>query len=167
MYAKNKDAIKMKLSYSIIAFICVIGFSFINKVDMAYNIYTNILLFIISSICGTYFILFISEKIKQNSILEFIGKKSLPIMLFHFLSFLIVNGIIVYVYDLPINRILDYPTIKDYKWWWLLFLFIGIFVSILIDEIILFLKSFFPSYFTVNYWFKKINKKYNLCLYLL
>jgi hypothetical protein len=134
---------------------------------MACNTYTNILLFIISSICGTYFILFISEKIKQNSILEFIGKKSLLIMLFHFLSFLIVNVIIVYVYDLPINRILDYPTIKDYKWWWLLFLFIGIFVSILIDEIILFLKSFFPSYFTVNYWFKKINKKYNLCLYLL
>lgn len=155
LYEKNKEKIKMKWSYFITAFICVIGFSFINKVDMAYNTYTYFSLFILTSICGSYTILFVSEKVNRNSILEYIGKKSLSIMMFHFLSFLIVNVIIVYVYDLPINRILEYPTIKDYNWWWLLFLFVGVFLSILIDEIILVLKSFSPPYFAVNYWFEK------------
>ena len=161
LYAKNKEEIKMKWSYFIPAFICVIGFSFINKVDMAYNTYTYFSLFILTSICGSYTILFVSEKVNRNSILEYIGKKSLSIMMFHFLSFLMVNVIIVYVYDLQINRILEYPTIKEYRWWWLLFLFVDVFLSILIDEIILVLKSFSPPYFAVNYWFEKLNKKYN------
>jgi len=156
LYAKNKEEIKMKWSYFITAFICVIGFSFINKVDMAYNTYTYFLLFILTSICGSYTILFVSEKVNRNSILEYIGKKSLSIMMFHFLSFVIINLVIVLLYALPIDRILDYPTIKEYRWWWLLYSVVGVIIPLFIDKIIFDFERVLPQYFTITFWLKKI-----------
>lgn len=146
----------MKWSYFFTAFICVIGFSFINKVDMAHNTYTYFSLFILSSICGSYTILFVSEKVNRNSILEYIGKKSLSIMMFHFLSFVIINLVIVLLYALPIDRILDYPTIKEYRWWWLLYSVVGVIIPLFIDKIIFDFERTLPQYFTITFWLKKI-----------
>ena len=159
LYAKNQKYIKMNVFLLIPAIAVVIGSSYINTVDLAYNTYTYFSLFILSSICGTYVILFVSEKIKQNYILEYIGQKSLSIMIFHFLSFVTINLVIVLLYDLPIERILDYPTIKEYRWWWLLYSAVGVIAPLLIDKIIVSLEKKLPRYLTITFWFEKLNTK--------
>lgn len=156
LYAKNMGRIKINLIFFIMAAIVVMYSSCINTVDLAFNKYTYLSLFILSSICGSYCVLFISEKIKQHKTLEFIGQKSLPIMIFHFLSFVPINLLIVHIYDLQTERILDYPTIKEYNWWWILYAFMGITMPVFIDKIISGIESKIPSYFTFTFWFKKL-----------
>ncbi len=159
LYAKNQKYIKMNVFLLIPAIAVVICSSFINKVDLAYNTYTYFSLFLLTSICGSYTILFVSEKIKQNYILEYIGQKSLSIMIFHFLSFVTINLVIVFLYDLPIDRILDYPTIKEYRWWWLLYSVVGVIIPLFIDKIILGIEKMLPHYLIITFWFEKLNTK--------
>lgn len=157
LYASNMEYVKMNLLFFIIALVVLIYSSIINIVDLAYNTYTSILLFILSSICGTYSVLFVCKKIKQNSFLEFIGKKSLAIMIFHFLSFVPINLMIVFLYNLPLERILDYPTIKEYHWWWILYSVVGVLGPLLIDKIIIDFEKLLPRCFTFTFWFEKLN----------
>ncbi|WP_158589727.1 acyltransferase family protein [Flavobacterium sp. 120] len=159
LYAKNQKYINLNGFLLIPAIAFVIGSSYINTVDLAYNTYTYFSLFILSSICGTYVILFVSEKIKQNYILEYIGQKSLSIMIFHFLSFVTINLVIVLLFDLPIERILDYPTIKEYRWWWLLYSAVGVIAPLFIEKIIVSLEKKLPRYLTNTFWFEKLNTK--------
>lgn len=170
LYAKNQKYIKMNVFLLIPAIAIVICSSYINTVDLAYNTYTYFSLFLLTSICGSYTILFVSEKIKQNYILEYVGKKSLSIMIFHFFSFVTINLVIVSLYDLPIDRILDYPTIKEYRWWWLLYSVVGVIIPLFIDKIIVGIERKLPPYFMITFWLEKLNTKKNksfLCLYLL
>lgn len=147
----------MNLLFFILALVVLIYSSFVNTVDLSFNTYTYISLFILSSICGTYTILSVCEKIKQNRFLEFIGKNSLTIMIFHFLSFVPINLIIVFLYHLPLERILDYPTIKEYHWWWLLYSVVGVLGPLLINKIIIDFEKLLPRCFTFTFWFQKLN----------
>jgi hypothetical protein len=40
--------------------------------------------------------------------------------------------IIVFVYRLPIDKINDYPTIKEYHYWWILYSFAGVSIPLLL-----------------------------------
>ncbi len=159
LYSKNKGEVSMNYFYLTLAIVVVLYSSFVNTVDLAYNTYTYISLFCLSSISGTYIILFVSEIISQNYILEYLGQKSMSIMIFHFLSFVIINLVIVLLYDLPMERILDYPTIKGYRWWWLIYSVAGVAFPLLIDAIIVMLEKRLPLYFKVTFWFEKLNTK--------
>jgi fucose 4-O-acetylase-like acetyltransferase len=161
LYAKDQKYIKMNVFLLLPAIAIVICSSYINTVDLAYNTYSYFLLFILTSICGSYAILFISEKIKQNYILEYIGQKSLSIMIFHFFSFIVINLVIVFLYHLPIERILDYPTIKEFRWWWLLYSIVGVIIPLFIDKIIVGIERKLPLYFTITFWLEKLNIKKN------
>jgi acyltransferase len=159
LYSKNKDYIIMNIYIVLLALVILLYATFTNSVDLAYNTYTSIWLFILSSVSGTYIIVYVSEKIKQNYFLEYIGQKSLSIMLFHFLSFVPINLVIVELYDLPIERILDYPTIVVYRFWWLLYVVTGVFMSLLIDKIITGFEKKLPKHITFTYYLEKLNSK--------
>ena len=80
-YIKNK-----KIKYSEIVFLLSINViaCFINgRIELLELRLNNIILYFISSITGTMFIIYMSKKISDNKILEYIGRNSLVIMCAH------------------------------------------------------------------------------------
>lgn len=80
-YIKNK-----KIKYSEIVFLLSINViaCFINgRIELLELRLNNIILYFISSITGTMFIIYMSKKISDNKILEYIGRNSLVIMCTH------------------------------------------------------------------------------------
>ena len=47
--------------------------------------------------------------------LDFIGKNTLTILTWHFLAFKLVSLSIIGIYDLPIERLAEFPVIKEYS----------------------------------------------------
>jgi fucose 4-O-acetylase-like acetyltransferase len=160
LYSKNKNQVIMNIYIVLLALAILLYATFTNSVDLAYNTYTSIWLFILSSVSGTYIIVYVSEKIKQNYILEYMGQKSLSIMLFHFLSFVTINVVVVVFYDLPIEKVLAYPTIIDYNWWWILYSVMGVLGSLFINKWLTVFEKKLPHYFTFTYWLDKLTLKF-------
>lgn len=63
--------------------------------------------------------------------LEFIGQNTLTILTWHFLSFKVVSLIIIKIYDLPIERLSEFPVISEYatKGWWVAYFIMAMLVS--------------------------------------
>lgn len=61
-----------------------------------------------------------------------IGKATLPILTWHFLSFKLVSLSIIFLYCLPIDMLAMHPTIGLYaeKGWWIMYFLVGIFVPL-------------------------------------
>lgn len=60
--------------------------------------------------------------------LSFIGRNTLIILTLHFLAFKFVSWLIVWVYDLDVRHIADFPIIESYAncGWWFLYSIIGL-----------------------------------------
>lgn len=157
LLAKNRDIIKMNFWIAFASFIIVVCCSFFNSPDLAYNKYNSLFLFVLSGLCGTYMIMYISFKIKGNHFLELIGQNSITIMIFHFFSFVFINLIIVLWYALPVQNVLAYPCIKNYPYWWILYSFAGVFIPLVFNKIIIGAKRKLPQFLFLPYWFEKIN----------
>lgn len=56
------------------------------------------------------------------------------VLLITLASFVIINYIIILVYNLPLDRINDYPTIKGYSIWWILYSIIGVMIPLFINS---------------------------------
>lgn len=99
-------------------------------VDIAANKYPNLILFIFISLSGYFFIMYLSDLIKRNSILSkisiYIGMNTLPILFFHFLAFKLVNIVEIAIYGLPKFYLAAIPVIYSKPLWWLLYAFVGI-----------------------------------------
>lgn len=63
---------------------------------------------------------------------EFIGNHTLSIMALHFTAFKLVSLMYIKVYDLPMERLIEFPVIREVANMWgvLLYLFAGIFIPL-------------------------------------
>lgn len=59
--------------------------------------------------------------------LQFIGNNTITILTWHFLSFKLVSLFIIYIYDLPIERLAEHPVIIEYsaKGWWIVYFIVS------------------------------------------
>ena len=69
----------------------------------------------------------LSDRVTKLSMLTFIGDNTLTVLTWHFLSFNLVDLIIIKVYGLPIVRLGEFPVISEYSsiGWWALYFAIG------------------------------------------
>ena len=63
--------------------------------------------------------------------LDFIGKNTLTILTWHFLAFKLVSLLIIDIYDLPIERLAEFPVITEYskQGWWIAYFIIAMVVT--------------------------------------
>ncbi len=127
---------------SIYTFFSFLFLFFLNKsgsIEIAANIITNPLYFIICSVCGWFFIyglsFFISKVRYLNTFIEIIGKSSLYILLFHFLIFKFVNLFIVVLCHLSLTEVSVFPTLKGNTFWGVMYVFLGVGIPCLINKI--------------------------------
>ena len=59
--------------------------------------------------------------------LDFIGKNTLTILILHFLIIKLVSLVIIGIYDLPIERLAEFPVIKEYsqQGWWIAYFIVA------------------------------------------
>lgn len=94
-----------------------------------------------TAILGTLMVFAIAKimekKIGNDSILNriilYVGNNTLDVLTWHFLSFKLVSLLIIWVYDLSILHLAEFPVIELYAYsgWWILYLIIGVFLPLI------------------------------------
>lgn len=64
-------------------------------------------------------------------IAQLIGNNTLSVLTWHFLTFKLVSLTIIYMYNLPIEHLAEFPVITDYavKGWWLAYFLVAMAVT--------------------------------------
>lgn len=128
---------KNTILYSLL-FICFIIIGSFNHVVMNQNQYRFHLLFVIGALFASYAIIYFSKYLDKIggrivSVLSFLGKNSLDIVIWHFVTFriVIIFQLALEGVDLTPQNILQYyPCYDTSHAWWLLYVFVGIVVPI-------------------------------------
>ena len=92
--------------------------------------------YILSASIATWCFYSLFERMKETQgvvakALEFIGKHTLTILTWHFLAFKIVSLLIIQIYDLPIERLAEFPVILEYssQGWWIAYFLVAMVVT--------------------------------------
>lgn len=137
---KQKDFVNKLDKFSAgVCYIVVLIISFFNSVSMGYGEYSNIALFLISSFCGIYATLTLSNVIntKYNiNLLKVIGKNTFVISALHFLVFKFINVIIVIIFNLNKSLISSFPCI-EIKGVWVIYSIMGVFLPVIINKFVI------------------------------
>lgn len=108
--------------------------SFFWNMAMNQDSYSNrrFLPYIITATLATwaFYSLFLRMKDSQGicaKVLGFVGKHTLTILTWHFLAFKLVSLLIIGIYDLPMERLAEFPVITEYAktGWWLAYFIIA------------------------------------------
>lgn len=97
--------------------------------------------FLISAIAGTLMVFklscFVNSKdnwVKRS--LVYIGDNTLTVLTWHFICFKIVSLIIIYVENLPIERLAEFPVINDFtsQGWFIFYFVVGMAVPLIFTK---------------------------------
>lgn len=117
-----------------------IGASFV-KANLLDFSWLQILPYTIIAISGILATFYLSQKVEKFNneairILIYIGNNTLTILTWHFLSFKLVSLVIILMYQLPIERLAEFPVITEYsvKGYFILYFLIGVIVPLLLSK---------------------------------
>lgn len=128
---------KQHLPTIFISFLTLLFLENVGKISLGSNSYVNPAFLMLASLAGwclLYGIAYFINLLKVKKIFLEIGKRTLSIVIFHFLAFKIVASVIVLVYELPSFCIAAFPNLYgDKGMWWLLYSIVGVTVPILLN----------------------------------
>lgn len=156
-YKKNESKIKFKFIYFMISLITLIFCSIFNIIDISRLMIKYKMLLIVSGLCGTYVVLYLSNKLKflNNKLILYCGEKTLYILALHCLFFKFVMLIEIMIYNTDRSYLSLFPVYQQNHLWTIIFTVIGtlgpILVKLLIDLLNLKIKNYLKK---LNY--KKI-----------
>ncbi len=140
---KYFSMIKTKLNlflHFIIVVICAVFLALLTKIgsiDMAQGSITNVLFFGASCLFGWHMVLSFSCLISKIRVLEdvlkYIGKHTMPILLFHFISYKTVSLFYILVFKKDFELMRSFPVISGVNLIWIFYLFFGVSIPLLIE----------------------------------
>ena len=126
---------------NIIAVACLVSFVILtncNDIDLGSNRIQYPILFLIGACAAIFFTLIISKDIivvfKKSFVtkhLLFLGRNTMPIVIWHFCFFRIAILVQIVFANAPLNSITSFPTYDSSGFWWVLYLLTGLYGSIL------------------------------------
>ena len=114
----------------------------------AQDIGPNPIIFYVCAFCGIYLTLYVVDHTPKSLYkwIDYIGKNTAPIFIWHFLFFRIASLIIILFNRLNINNLKLHPVIPNHNIIWLfIYIIIGVGGSLLIDKMIKTMKRFFKE----------------------
>lgn len=101
----------------------------------------NPLFFYVSSLSGFYLLCWISMHFAAFSflriVLEYCGRHTMPIFVWHFVAFKLVSYMKIEYYHLPFSRLSEHPVIEDgHTFWWPIYTISGVLLPLLYDYIV-------------------------------
>ena len=120
------------------------------QIALDQNITENFIYFIAMSLAGWILVYGIADFIsnydtKVGKCLIYISQHSVPIVALHFLSFKIVNYIIVLIYGMENYMVASFPVLSETGLWWLLYLILGICVPLIFEKVMVKIKGILMS----------------------
>lgn len=139
-YAFAKFKIKPFNNWQIVLvlILTLVGSFFRNNMEMALVSYSNKIFapYLLIATLATWCFYSLFEKMNTaqgtcTNILNYIGKNTLTILTWHFLTFKIVSLVIISIYDLPIARLAEFPVITEYsqQGWWIAYFIVAMVVT--------------------------------------
>lgn len=110
----------------------------ISIVDCAWTIFSTkiIILYVITAVLSTWALYSlpwdrISGRVK--SFVRFIGENTLSILTWHFLCFKLVSFTMVYIYDLDMSQLGEFPVLHEFahNGWWIVYVLAGMLLPLL------------------------------------
>lgn len=108
-----------------IAFALLLLLNNFTHVKLHVNDIGNPLLSIVSAIAGTYLVLVVAKYCNLPQ-LTFLGKQTMPILIWHLFFFKACTLLVIGVYHLPISSLSAFPIVYDYPLWWIAYTTVGI-----------------------------------------
>ena len=99
---------------------------------------TDIFIYFVVSLIGCFGLLNLVSAIKMRcvvDIFDYIGGKTLYILVFHFLAFKLVTLLFIGIYDFPIERLSEFPVIKLGNYW-IVYSVVGVVLPLIIWAIV-------------------------------
>ncbi len=116
---------------------------------------------IIISLSGFLMIIGVSYHLNKISIsapLVYIGNNTMPILIFHFLSFKLASLLKILYYQFDISQLSKFPVIlENNTYWWIIYSIIGISGSLFVNLIIIKSKAYIFKLMPILYRKKKNN----------
>ncbi len=129
----NSFLVKYKTIVLLISVVGSIVIAYLSPVGIESKYYGNFTLFTISAVLGTLMIFMAAQYplVEKSRVLKLLGEKSLDIMSLHFLAFKLVSLLVILVYDLPMERLAEYPVLTGIGGaWWVAYSLVGAFVPV-------------------------------------
>lgn len=134
-YLEKRKESKYSYAIAICSFFCFVIIGKSNSVNMGANIYTNKILFIIGAYCAIGFFMFFSYYLDKytsffKKVLSFIGKNSMPIVIWQFVAFVPVTFLQANLSGKSIHESLvlafSQHAFDTSGWYWLIYCSFGI-----------------------------------------
>lgn len=141
-YKKYEEKIKFNIYYFIFSLLVVGICSGINFVDISKLMITYKTLLIISGICGTYSVIYISKKLNilNNKFILYCGQNTMYVLALHCIVFKLVMIIEIFIYGENYTYLGLFPVYQYNYVWSLIFTVFGTIVPLIIKRIIDFTK---------------------------
>ena len=138
-----------KLSIGITLFAVFIISSFFVKGSLnsqGYIIFPYYAVSIIASVSLIYLTKYLGKRI--INVLDFVGRKTLYILIFHFISFKIVSLVYIVINKRPFTELASFPVVEnDNKYLWIIYSITGVLIPLLIKLCIDKASSYSDKYF--------------------
>lgn len=141
----------------ILVVVCIIILAIMNcmgNIDLSMNQYQNGLFLIACSLIGWIMLIEVAlliEKYQISRLFCFIGESTIWILFLHFAAFKFINVLQVYIYNLPVYRIASYPTLITDKGWWIIYTIVGVFIPLLVKQLVKKLRRCVQQFIMNNY----------------
>lgn len=123
----------------VVAFLILVLCNQIGSIALDENRYENPAFLLVVSICGWVLLYEIAQELKKKKLLSdaivCCGQNSMAIVVLHFLCFKIISLVGVVVYNQPRERIAAFPVLYEQGAWWIVYMFAGIIVPVLLSVV--------------------------------
>ena len=125
-----------KLMIGTVLFVTFIIFSFFVKSGMDQQglaIFPYYATSVIGSVAVIYLTKYLGGRVVK--VLDYIGKKTLYILIFHFISFKLVTLVIIIIAQKPLTELSSFPVVGNvYNFSWVIYSIVGVIVPLLIEQ---------------------------------
>lgn len=139
IYRKFEKKIVLNLQGVIISLIILLVLNQFGSINMVNNSYETICFLIVASLSGIYINIYIAKIISNregiNKLLFLVGKRTMDIMILHFVAFKLVSIIIIITNNLSFELLSNFPTINIGGYWNIAYFFIGLLFPLLRESI--------------------------------
>ena len=126
------DLNKLKIGITLLAVFIISSFFVKGSINsQGYIIFPYYVVSIIASVSLIYLTKYLGKR--TMNALDFVGKKTLYILIFHFISFKIVSLVYIIINKIPFTKLASFPIVEnDNKYLWIIYSIVGVLIPLLI-----------------------------------
>lgn len=132
---QNKYKYNVTVGFVALMTIFIMSFFFVGSMQIQG---WSIFIYFAISLVGIFAVINLAGICQRSCVavfLDYVGMKTIYILVFHFISFKLVSLIKIWQYDMPLSTLSSFPVIDEYNtFYWIIYSFIGVIVPLVLWE---------------------------------